>query len=136
MLAFYLASWAAQVALNLLSSVLSSRLNPAATAELASKKGIWRPLTDPLALYPLLGAPLVNAIALHQLHAALRLPSVAGGGWRGGCGLALALWAAGPLHGLVINFSSLKTSALLTAHFATTTLVLALANGALFALMS
>ena len=132
MLLFYMASWAAQVSLNFLSHALSSALTPAVQAELASKKGIWRPLQGALMLYPLLGAPLVNAVALHQLSAALSLPSVAGD-WRRGCALAACLWAVGPAHGMLINFTSLKVSMQVTAHFTLTTLALALANGALFA---
>jgi hypothetical protein len=135
MLPFYLASWAAQVLVNLLSNALSSRFNPAAQAELQSKKGIWRPLNDPLMLYPLLFAPLVNAIALHQLHAALQLPSVSGS-VRSGCALSACLWAVGPLHGMLINYTSVKVSALLSAHFALTTLALALVNGALLSYFS
>ena len=132
MLLFYLASWAAQVSLNLLSHTLSSALSPAVQAELGNKKGIWRPMQDALMLYPLLGAPLVNAVALHQLSAALGLPSVAGD-WRRGCALATCLWAVGPAHGMLINFTSLKISLQVTVHFALTTLALALANGFLFA---
>jgi hypothetical protein len=132
MLPFYIASWVAQVLVGLLSNALSSRINPAVTSELQAKKGPWRSNTDPLMLYPLVGAPLLNAIALHQLHAALHMPSVSGSA-RNGCALAACLWAVGPLHGLLVNFTSLKVSALVTVHFALTTLAMALVNGALFA---
>jgi hypothetical protein len=132
MLAFCAASWTAQVALSLLSHALSSALNPAVQRELTSPRGIWRPQKEPLMLYPLLGAPLVHAVALHQLHAALRLPSVAGDA-RSACALAAMLWAAGPLHGMLINYASLKVSANVTGHFALTTLACALVNGLLLA---
>ena len=132
LVAFYAASWAAQVAVGLLAGALSSALNPAVQRELANARGVWRGQKEPLMLYPLLGAPLVSAIALHQLHAGLRLPSVAGDA-RGACALAAALWAIGPLHGLVINYTSLKVSALATGHFALTTLACALVNGLLLA---
>jgi len=132
---FCAASWISQVLLNLLSHALSSALNPAVQRELSSPRGIWRPLKDPLMLYPLLGAPLVQAIVLHQLHAALRLPSVAGD-VRSACALAAMLWAAGPLHGMLINYTSLRVSANVTAHFTLTTLACALVNGLLLAQFS
>lgn len=86
---------------------------------------------DPLMLYPFVGAPIVNAIMLHQVCNALQVPAIKS--IYGGMFVSLILWGAGPLHGMLINYTSVKVSALVSVHFALTTLVSALINGAVYA---
>ena len=135
---FYAASALAQIAASAFVHALSTAgaaLGSPVQKELAAPRGVWRPLSHPFMLYPLLGQPLVSAVLLHQVTAALRVPSVAGD-VAAGCRLAALLWAAGAAHGILINYSSLKVSFAVTLHFLLTTLLLALVNGALFAYFS
>ncbi len=138
MYAFYAASTLAQIAAGAAVHALSTAgaaLGSPVQKELAAPRGIWRPLAHPLMLYPFLGQPLVNAVLLHQVTAALRVPSVAGD-VAAGCRLAFLLWLLGAAHGILINHASLRVSFAVTLHFLLSTLLLALVNGALFAYFS
>jgi len=135
MYTFYAASALAQIAAGAAVHALSTAgaaLGSPVQKELQAPRGIWRPLAHPFMLYPLIGQPLVSAVLLHQVTAALRVPSVAGDA-AAGCRLAALLWLAGAAHGILINFASLKVSFAATLHFLLSTLLLALINGALFA---
>jgi hypothetical protein len=127
---FYVISPLCQIGANFLLHQFSTAVKSPVQKELMDKKGIWRPLMDPLMLYPFIGAPVVNAIMLHQICQAFQISTT--GTVLGSCRIALWLWVFGPLHGMLINYTSVKVSAIVSVHFALTTLVSALINGAVY----
>jgi len=131
---FYIVSPLLQISANMAMHQISTALKSPVQKELLETRGIWRPLMDPLMLYPLAGAPFINAIILHQVARALNITNK--GDFYSGCSLAFILWCAGPLHGMFINYTSLKTSVQVTIHFTLTTLVVALINGACYGYFS
>jgi hypothetical protein len=128
---FYIVSPLLQITANAALHQFSTAVKSPVQTELLNKKGIWRPLMDPLMLYPFVGAPIVNAIMLHQVCNALQVPAIKS--IYGGMFVSLILWCSGPLHGMLINYTSVKVSALVSVHFALTTLVSAMINGAVYA---